>query len=829
MRFGLLFVLFASTFLICAQNKTVVTGKVIESETGTPIPFANVVFLGTTDGAITDFDGNFRAETDQKVDSIEARYIGYLTRTKIVTSGTTQNLNFQLDENIETLNEVVIYAGENPAFPILRQVIDNRDQNDKRSLTAYEYEAYTKIEIDVDNISGKLKERKPVQKISSVLDSIQQIAGDDGKPILPVFFSEALSNYYYRTNPVHRHEHILKTRITGVGLTDGTTTSQIIGSTFQEYNFYRNWLNILDKDFASPIGAGWMIHYDYDLIDSLMIEEDSVYRIDFYPKNDQDLAFTGTMWITNQDFALKRIDATISKSANLNYIEKIKIQQDLSKTSSGPWMPAKSRVVVDVGQLTESTAGLLAKFYVSTKNVVVDQPKPVSFYQNPVKLEPDAQNFEEGYWNSIRHDSLTRTEENVYLMIDTLKKIPFVKTGLDAGKFAFTGYHKTGPIDLGPYTVLYGNNDIEGRRFGVGARTNYQFSHFMTFGGYYAYGLKDNRSKYQAYVDFVLDREKWTTVRLERREEIDQIWLLGQEVPVTSFLFTFSRFGNLTQPFSYSRNKLTLQRQLLPRWSQSYQLKNESFNPLFEFSFNKESENGTDTYSNFDITEITVSTHWGKDEIFVINDNERWSLGTVKWPAITLDYSYGIPDFLGGDLDYHKLRLRIDQRQQMGAFGTSRITLEGGAIFGDVPYPLLFNLIGNETPFYASFTYNMMNFFEFSNDRFVSLRYRHYFEGLILNKVPLLRKLKLRSLATANVVYGALSDKNLNIVNYELDDDGNAVIPFYTFGRKPYIEVGYGIENILKVIRIDAFHRLTYLDHEGVNKFGVKLSFQFIL
>lgn len=825
-RIFVIFTFSLLSFLGWGQSPYEIKGKVIEARTGSPIPFANVLFSGSLEGTTTDFDGNFRIVSTSNYDSLEVRYIGFITKKKVVLGQSNQTINFQLEEDIQTLGEVVVYAGENPAFPIMRNVAANRKLNDKRSLEAYEYEAYTKIEVDVDNMSDRLKRRRLVQKITSVLDSIEQIAGEDGKPVLPIFLSEAISRFYYRNNPTYRHEHILKTKITGVGLTDGTTTSQIIGSTLQEYNFYQNWLNILSKEFVSPIAEGWRLYYDYDLVDSLELDGDFVYRLDFFPKNSQDLAFQGTMWITKDDYALKRIDASVLKSANLNYIEKIKIQQDLYKTSAGPWIPEKSRVVVDVSQLTKSTAGFIGKFYVSARDFKVNEVKSASFYQNPVKMELDAQENAEDYWVGARHDSLTTTESNVYEMIDTLKAIPFVKLGMDGAKFAATGYYKTGPVDLGPYSVFYGDNDIEGQRIGMGMRTNFQFSKKLTLGGYYAYGFLDERSKYMGYVDLVLDREKWSNIRFERRQEVDQIWSLNQDVSLSSFFFTFSRFGNLRHPFFYTKNRLTYNKHLWTGLNQTFEFKQQSFTPLFDFSFDSPVDDNLRT--SFSISEVRLATRWGKDEIFVINDNERWSLGSVRWPIITFDYTYGIPNLLGSDLSYHRFKLRFQKRQKLAVLGVSRFDVQLGAIYGEVPYPLLFNHLGNETPAYARFSYNLMNFFEFSSDQYVSFRYRHNFEGLLLNKVPLIRKLKFRAVGSANIVYGNMRNGNRDLVNYPLDQSGNSIIPFYTLGKKPYAEIGYGVENILKILRVDFFHRLTYLDHPMIDKFGVKFSFQFV-
>ncbi len=831
MKFYLNLVLLLSAAACFSQSTTIVSGKVIESETGTPIPFASVVFVGTTDGGITDFDGNFKVQTTAPVDSLEVRYIGYISKTKFVEIGATQVVNFQLQENLTQLDEVVVYAGENPAWPIMRNVVANKKRNDKRSLEAYEYESYTKIEVDVDNISEKFRNRKLVQKITSVLDSIEQIAGEDGQPVLPIFISEALSTYYYRSDPTYRRENIIKTKLRGVGLTDGTTTSQIIGSTLQEYNFYQNWLNIVNKEFVSPIANGWKGYYHYYLEDSSLVGDDFCYRIEFEPKREQDLAFRGMMWIAKDDWALKRIDATVGREANINYIEKIKIQQDLTRTDAGAWMPEKSRVVVDIAQLSQNTAGMLAKFYVSARDIKVNEPHPIAFYQNPVTMEEDFRMYDDSFWEEHRHDTLTATEENVYRMIDTLKRIPTIKTATDAAKFAASGYIRLNDyFDLGPYPTFFGLNDVEGFRLGIAARTRMGLSPHFTVGGYYGYGFGDRRSKYQAYLELILSRKRWTTFRLERQEEIEQIWLLNRNVSGNSFFYTFSRFGTLRQPFSYRKNRIIFERQVLRGLQQKVELKQQSFHPLYGFQYRTDVPGDPlAASSDFDISEVTVSTRWGKDEVFVINDNERVSLGTVRWPAITLSYTYGPKGVLGSDFEYHRLGLSIEKRQKMAGLGVSRYRLNAGMVIGDLPYPLLFNTLGNETPFYVSFAYNLMDFFEFSSDRYVELRLRHSFEGLILSKVPVLRDLKWRLVANANILYGSMSEENRNRA-FVIDDAGNInTQPFYTLGSTPYIELGYGIENIFKIGRIDAFHRLTYLDRPDVSKFGLKVSFQLIL
>ena len=382
----LFFLFFVSTSILLRAQETIVQGKVIDANSGDAIPFVNVIFKGTSMGTTTDFDGNFLLKTTTPADSLQASYIGYKPKSRYVKKGIRQTINFQLIEETTNLEAVTVKAGENPAWEILRSVVKNKAKNDKRKLTAYEYDTYTKIEVDVDNISDKMRQNKIMKKISQVLDSVERIAGEDGKPVLPLFITESVSKLYYRDNPTLKKEHILKTKISGVGVEDGGIVTQLIGSSFQEYNFYQNWLNILSKDFVSPIADGWRIYYDYDLTDSLFIGNDYCYRLDFFPRSSQDLAFTGTVWITKKEFAIRQIDATVSKDANLNFVEKIKIQQELAATELGPWLPVKNRLLVDIGEVTKNSLGMLAKFYTSNKNFITNKPLEPSFYGQPIQV-----------------------------------------------------------------------------------------------------------------------------------------------------------------------------------------------------------------------------------------------------------------------------------------------------------------------------------------------------------------------------------------------------------------------------------------------------------
>jgi hypothetical protein len=811
-------------------QKTIVAGKVKDAATGDPIPFANVVFKGTTIGTTTSFDGLYSLETNTAADTLIASYIGYITQKIVIKPGQAQTINIQLTEDVVELSEVVFYAGENPAFEILRNVVANKAINDKRQLDAYQYESYTKIEVDIDNMSDNFRNKKIVKKIVSVLDSIQVIAGENGQPILPIFFSEAISNYYVKNNPFMRHEYMIKTNVTGLGLTDGTFTSQIVGSTFQEYNFYRNHLTILEKEFASPIGMGWKGIYHYDLVDSVYIGEDFTYRIDFFPKRKHDLAFSGTMWITKAEYAVKQIDASVSKSANLNFVEKLRVQQELVKTAANAWIPAKTRVLVDIAEPAEDMAGVLAKFYTSNTKIVINQPKEDAFYRLPLEMDEGVRMSDELYWEANRHEKLSRAEVNVYNMVDTLKRIPVVKTYSDLAKLAYSGFYKIGKFDIGPYPLFLSFNDVEGLRLGLGGETNFAFSQRWILKGYAGYGVKDERWKYSVGVDYVISRKPWTKISTSVGREVDPVYLLFEEISGQVGFYAFTKLGTLRQPFLHDRYKIKFVNQLVRDVNLKLTLGHDYMQPLFEFAYYDQPETDpTSTQETIRTTEVKIELEWAKDRKYLINDNDRYHAGLGRYPVITLRYTAGLKDIFESDFEYHKIGLTAVKKFKLGQFGNSVISLDGEYIIGTLPYPLLINHLGNETPFYTEWAYSLMDNFEFVSDHYASATYRHHFNGSIMNRIPLFKYLKLRLLGEARILMGGISQENIDIIVPQYNTSGTLLAELKSLSNDPYVEVGYGVENIFKVIQINFIHRLTHTHGANVRNFGVKIGFRFTL
>lgn len=831
--FCILFV-FLATCLGALAQETIIKGRVIDGANGEGIPLANVYFKSSKVAVTTDFDGNFLLKTNAApFDTLTASYIGYKSISKKIKIGESQTLNFSLPPESVELLEVVVTNKEDPAYGIIRKAIARKNINDRRKLTAYEYEMYKKVEIDVENISDKLKNKWYMRQITKVLDSVMRMEGEDGKMLIPMYISESIGDFYYRLDPKLSHEVIRATKTTGVGINENSIISQLINASFYDYNFYENRLIIMNKDFVSPIADSWTNYYKYVLEDSMYIGEDKCYKIDVTPRRKQDLAFQGKIWITDSTWALKQVNLSIGSEANLNFIDGIKIQQEMVQTQSGPWLPMKSRLMIDMGQVGDSSAGMLLKFYISNKGIKENIPKPAEFYREKITLVDTASGHDNAFWAKVRHDSLTASDKQVYNMIDSIKQVPIVKSYIEIIDLAVNGYYDIGKIDIGPLLYSYANNNVEGHRLQLGFRTNSSLHRNWLIVGRGVYGTTDEAWKYQGIIEYIFRRKSWSIIGVEHYHDIDQVALASDNKFDNNVFTAFTKFGNITRrrPYMNTYSQVYLQSDLFKGFTQKISFKHAEFDPLYPFAYYADRDLGvtSDIYRSYQTTEIVFESKYAKNITLLKRGNQRRSVGSSRVPMFIFRYTVGINSLLGSDLSYNKFYFNVSQLKNVGVMGRLKYALNVGWTPSTVPYPLIENHLGNQTIFLNYASFNLMNFFEFSSDKYASIHLEQHFDGLLFNRIPMLKKWKWREVAGCQVLMGTVSDKNFNVIP--------ADYPRFTRLNldEPYAEVSYGIENIFKFVRVDFIHRLTYLRNvdpnngRSVQKFAVKLGFQFNL
>ena len=826
-----------------AQTSYSITGLVTDAKTGEPIPFASVALVGKRVGTISDENGRYLLRSDVLTDSLAVTSMGYVnTRRAIDKDRITQAIDVPLVMSLGTaLPEVVVRAGENPAFRVLRQVRKNRSLNDRSRLKAYEYDSYQKTEIALSHLTDRMRSTALFRGISQAMNQVDSIIDGEGNRLLPLLASESVTHTYYRTGPQRRREDVRKTRIKGVAVDDTGLSSQLLGSTnLASQNFYDNYIPILGKDFASPIGDNWRNWYAFFLADTIQLGDHICYEIQFEPRRSEDLAFIGKAWIDTTSFALREIEAKIGSRANLNYVRSLTIEQELEPTpdSTGAragWLPVGLKLTADLTGVGKQSLGIRAQVTLRNSNVVVNQLKPVLFYEQPIEPGDTIATTNEAYWHTVQRtlagpDSLNKADQKARMMIETLRSVPAVRTAEAVGQIAVTGFLKVGGFDLGPYPYLFAVNTVEGLRTRIGFRTNEQFSRHLVLRGYLAYGTLDKTFKYGAEADYQISRQHWTQLGVRMSYDLDRLGLTPELIGGNRLFYALSRFGQYRGAYQSKQNELFFLTEPVKGVLLRAMVGSRTFKPLFPYAYRSVPDMGDQSPVRSDLTDAywSIEARLARKEKYIMDGNERITLGTRRAPVLTVRYTRGIRG-LGSDFTYSRITLRAQQTLRLGPLGRMTYLLSAGFTPSTLPAPLLFPHIGNPTPLLTTNTFNRMQFYEFVSDRFVAVHMQHRFEGFLFNRLPGIRKLNWRLVANADLLWGSLTRANQELGSTRTMPNGQRPIHFgYLNPDLPYVELGYGIDNIFKVFRVQAIHRLTYLEpglsNQAPKRFVVKAA-----
>ncbi|MBL7812510.1 MAG: carboxypeptidase-like regulatory domain-containing protein [Bacteroidetes bacterium] len=808
---------------------TTIRGRIYAEETREPLAFANLYFGSTDYGFYSDFEGNFFYTTDSlKSDTLKCTYLGYLVNYVTLKKGESNVLEIEMKREIVQTGTVEIKLKYNPALKWIALAQDKRKENSPANLQQYECENFTKNIIALNNINEKLRRGKFGKELGSMFDTISYISGDKSKSILPVFISEVISDYYFNRNPFLTKEVIRASRLKGIGVQDGTFLSQLLGSSFVSYNFYDNTQVVIDKGILSPIAESAMAIYNYQLVNVDKSGPRRVFQIYCEPKNSKDLAFHGFVWIEDTTGALLRLSLELNNQSNINFLEKLRITQEYSRTESGAYFCVNTRAVVDAAELSTNAVGVVATITVTAKKVNTTTVHPPKFYESRVTMAPDATTKPDSFWNSNRHLAMNAAEARILSKIDTLLQMPRIRTYTDLANFLVDGYRNFGKIDLGPYYSLVSFNQLEGPRVRLGFRTSYKFSHKWHFEGFAAYGFWDQKWKYSLDAEYMLKRMRWRKIGLIYRRDVDQIGMTDNDNYATGLFTTFNLLGsnyvNLNRDFRMYfgtdlRNGLRVS---LTAGNRYYQFTRVN---SFNFAWYPVLPDTSVYSTNFTNSTLTLSIRYAPRYYFLANDYRRVTFSGIG-PEYYGTVIQGVPGILNSQFRYTRIIAGINYNKVWGAVGRTMFNLEGSRVFGVLPYPLLTVYIGNQSFVYNPGAYNQMRIFEFITDRSVSGSIEHHLNGYLFNRVPLLRKLKWREIFATKAIYGTLAQKNFDIIprNINTGSEYEPISQFKTFSTLPYWEVSAGIENILKILRVDAVWRLTYRNEPRVRNFGVKAS-----
>lgn len=841
----LLFVLTLLLTQFCYGQVTIVKGVVIDADTKDPIAGASVFFQGGK-GVNADSSGHFEINTSRNYGKIIVSYVGYKSKTVTIQVGKTQmiEVSLNLDES-KNLNSVVIKTKKkvkytnrnNPAVELIRHVIDNRDKNKPEFYNYVEYEQYEKLQLSLNrkgDILPKTKLLKPFNFIFENADSTKV----PGKTLVPVYLEEKLSQQYFRKNPEKNKNVMLDQRRVNFGdYVDSAGISAYLNRLYENVDIYQSSVSLFTRDFLSPIANMAPSFYMYFIRDTVTDAAGTkLVRMYFTPRNTNDFLFRGIMFITlDSNYAVQKLNMTVSPNINLNLVREMYINQEFERNpSDGKYHVIKSNIITELSLSKDKEKnGLFGERTVSYRNYQINVARDDAFYKAQAAVVPDFTRLSrDSFWASRRHDTLSVAEATTYKNIDSLRSMSAYKRIVAVANLFLSGYTPIGKFEVGPAAAFYAWNPVEGFRLRFGGRSTPKLSKRIYFEGYGAYGFKDEQWKGYLGITYSLNNKsiysfplRYVRISAQRETQIP-----GQEL-------AFVQEDNLLLSFKRGRNdkwlynnlyKANYIHEMKSRFSYGIGLRYWKQQPAGGIQYVKQPNGIPVRDPHLVTTDVSLMLRWAPKEQFYQGLVYRVPI-INRYPIFTFNYVKGIKGPFNSQYNYDNLSLAIQKRIYMTTFGNMDVLLEGGYIFGKLPYPLLTVHRANQTYALQLNSYNLMNFLEFVSDRFVALNLDHNFNGFLFNRVPLLRKLQLREVISAKAIMGGVREENDPAKNPDLYlfPQINGRNSTFTLNKEPYIEGSVGVSNIFRILRLDVIKRFTHLDNPDIPKWGIRGRMRF--
>jgi hypothetical protein len=843
-RLAILRILLLLTITFCITNanaQTVINGFVRDADTQEPLSSVSIYFKGGN-GVTSHEDGSYSIETsNSRFTTLIFSYAGYKRVTKKIVPQTSQTLNINL-QFADSLKEVIIKAKRgkyrnknNPAVALIEKVIANKDKNKITEYDFVQYEEYEKLELSVVNKPKKFANTKLFKNYHFILDNMDTTS-ISGRALVPIYLEEKLSQNYYRKKPAKKQTYTIAEKKVNYGdFVDDKGVTFYLKRLYADINIYDNNIIVLTTQFLSPIADLSPTFYRFFITDTVENDGIKLVKLNFMPRNTSDLLFSGVMYVTlDGNYGVQKINMSVGKRANLNWAKEIKIAQDFEKSAvDGRYHVIKSSMRAEFSLRQTSAGGVLGQRTVSYKDFVINVPAADSIYRgksNITQLAPGTDN--DSFWVSKRHQQLSPVEAKVYANIDSLRNMKSFNNTVKIATLLFSGYIKFGGFELGNTNTFYSFNNLEGFRLKLGGRTTPQFNKHIYLEGYTAYGFKDEKFKYRIAGAYSFNGKSIYAYPLNYIKFIREydVNLPGQELIFESennFFLSFKRGVNDQFLYNDVYKLLYLKefaKDFAYRMSYTHLKQTPADSLVYEKNFPVAGKVNIPYIIN---SEIMAELRWAPHQEFYQGLNYRTPIKN-RYPIYLLRLQQGIKGLFNGQFNYTQATLGIAKRVYLSQLGYADVTVEGSHIFGQVPFPLLNILRGNQSYAFQLNAYNLMNYLEFVTDNYFAVTSDFFFNGFILNKIPLLKKLKLREVADFKFVAGSLRNENNPAYNpntllfptrYVNGVDAPSTFALTT----PYFEASVGIANIFKVVRLDIVKRFTYLNHPNISTLGLRV------
>lgn len=814
-------------------------GTVKDSVTNQPLSFVTIKFDGTSIGIFSDDKGKFDIRNKAEKTHVTITLIGYKTLHLTIPAGKITNQTILLQAEDLNLNEVVVnpkkekYSKkDNPAVELIRKVIARKDSNNIKSNEYFECREYERILFALNDFKPDQGAFKRMKFLPNYIDT----SIIDNRPILPFSVRESVGKFYYRKHPKSEKKLIDAFDRSGIdNEMDLKGLESVINEVFKDISIYENSITFMVQEFISPLSSSNSVNfYKWYITDTIPIENKKYIELAFTPFNSRDIGLTGYLYIaTDGSYGVKHAEMRVPRNINMNFVDEMIIRHDFEQVPSGKWIPTKQRVAIDLSLYKT------IKFHVDKTRILdkyqFDCPAD-SVYKlpAPVTFASDYGNKDQDYWLANRPVNFKdyRMDE----MMQDIRNIPFLNFVINAGTLIADGYFHTtkdpkkNKIDIGTLLTFYSYNSIEGNRIRGTISTTPVLNEHLFFYGYGAYGTRDRRMKYYG-------ETTWSFRKINDHKD---------EFPRNALTFAYKYdINDLGQRYtqserddifmslrSSSNDKSTYNRQSQISYKHeyyngiSYKISGQTFNekPAGILLFKKLDDNNNTIYEKeIKSTEAKAELRFAPHEKFFQRKRKRYTIPSERI-IVSLTHTSGLKGVLDGNFNYNKTEFLFIGEKWIAPFGKVMTRVNAQQLWGEAPFPLLITPDANSSLTLQEGDFSLLEPLEFIHDKQVSWTIDYHMGGWLFNRIPIINKLKLREVFGFKGVMGDLSNRNDPQFNHNL-----LLFPqgAYKANKKPYMEYNIGIENFLKILRVDYVHRINYKYHPDTSKSGFRFTAYF--
>ena len=846
------FVLLLLIFSLAIDAQTI-RGVVVDEETGDSIPHPGLQYKKDKVVVSGGSDGSFSIpRLNDEYLTVSA--VGYKTLQILIGPNTPARMRITLKPDTKRLKEVTVRGKKgkysrknNPAVELMKRVIAAKKRNDLENHDYYRYDKYQKLTLAVNDITPAEVEKEKGKNRQWLVNQIE-FCPYNNKLILPLSVDETVTQHIYRKDPKKEKTIVLGQRATGVNdlIQTGEMLNTVLKDVFTDVDLYDDQIRLLQYPFTSPIGKDAIAFYRFYIVDTVYVDRDECYHLEFTPNNQQDFGFRGELWVlTDSTLHVKKCRLSLPRKSDVNFTDNLSVTQEFTKQPNGEWVLTTDDMYVEMSVVDFLTKAVVIRTTRMTDYAFDPIPDKAFKGKAKVKYDPSSRMRGDDFWADNRTVELTGSERGMGTFIDNLTKTKGFKYLLFGMKVLIENYVETGGkthsslVDIGPINTMVSTNFIDGMRTRLSAQTTANLNPHLFVSGYYARGWDSRKNYYKGQVTYSFNKKEYMPWEFPKRtltftstydvcSPSDKFMPTDKDNVFTSFKWT-----DVDKMMFYNRQELAFEYEQDWGFKTTVRLKTEEneacgklyFTPLSLY----DAETPAIEHGKIRTTEASIELRYAPGETYVNTKQRRLKINYDP-PVFTLSHTVGVKGVLGGDYNYNFTEASVYKRFWLNSWGKLDVTLKGGIQWNKVPFPLLIMPAANLSYIVEDETFNMINNMEFLNDRYASLDVSWDLNGKIFNRIPLIKKLKWREWLGVKVLLGTLTDKNNPTLAANAGDPLLMQFPEGSYvmdPHRPYIELIAGIHNIFKIFHVQFVHRLNYNGLPTAKKNGVRLMMRF--